>query len=76
VALCCLPIGQLATIQSISHTGALGRRLADMGVIPGQIVKVVRIAPLGDPIEIELLGYNLALRKSEAKGIEVLTKNT
>jgi ferrous iron transport protein A len=56
----------------ISHIGALGplkRRLMDMGVLIGEEVKVEKVAPLGDPIEITVKSYNLSLRKREAEGI-------
>ena len=43
----------------------------DMGVIPGELVKVEKVAPMGDPIEITVKGYSLSLRKGEARGIEI-----
>jgi len=51
--------------------GAIRRRLMDMGVLPGELIKVEKIAPLGNPIEVTVRGYNLSLRKEEAKGIEI-----
>lgn len=48
-----------------------GRRLMDMGLVKGAKLEVVRVAPLGDPIEISIRGYNLTLRKDEAAGITV-----
>jgi ferrous iron transport protein A len=50
--------------------------MMDMGLVPGTEVKVVRVAPLGDPVEFEVKGYSLSLRKSEAREItvEVLTE--
>ncbi len=54
-----------------SSIGPIRRRLMDMGVLPGEIVKVEKIAPMGDPIEITVKSYNLSLRKSEAQGIEI-----
>ncbi len=58
--------GDEAIIVRISSKGVLARRIADMGLIPGTRIKVVRKAPLGDPIEFEIRGYNLSLRKNEA----------
>ena len=43
----------------------------DMGVIPGELIRVEKIAPMGDPVEVSVKGYNLSLRKNEAKGIEI-----
>lgn len=51
--------------------GQLRRRLMDMGVLPGELVKVEKIAPLGNPIEVTIKGYSLSLRKEEARGIEI-----
>ncbi|MDD5448379.1 MAG: FeoA family protein [Actinomycetota bacterium] len=48
-----------------------GRRLMDMGLVKGAKLEVVRVAPLGDPIEISIRGYNLTLRKDEAAGVTV-----
>jgi len=64
--------GQQGTILKLdSSIGPIRRRLMDMGVIPGELIKVEKIAPMGDPIEVSVKGYNLSLRKGEAKGIEV-----
>ncbi|OGT98775.1 MAG: iron transporter FeoA [Geobacteraceae bacterium GWB2_52_12] len=54
-----------------SAIGPLRRRLMDMGVIPGVLIKVEKIAPMGDPIEVTVKDYKLSLRKGEAKGIEI-----
>ena len=51
--------------------GPLRRRLMDMGVLPGELVKVEKIAPMGNPIEVTIKGYSLSLRKEEARGIEI-----
>lgn len=51
--------------------GAIRRRMMDMGVLPGELIKVEKVAPLGNPIEVTVKGYNLSLRKEEAKGIEI-----
>jgi len=63
--------GQEGTIMSIGQRGPMRKRLMDMGVTPGIKVKVVKVAPLGDPIEINIRGYELSLRKNEAENIEV-----
>jgi len=58
----------------ITHIGAIGplrRRLMDMGVLSGEEVVLLKIAPLGDPIEISVKGYSLSLRKREAEAIHV-----
>ncbi len=58
-------------ILSVKADGALKRRLLEMGFLPGRNVKVVRNAPLRDPMEVEVLGYHLTIRKDEAAHIEV-----
>jgi Fe2+ transport system protein FeoA len=66
-----LPVGSSARVVSVTGTGRVTQRLMEMGVIPGIGVQVVKAAPFGDPIEIRLRGYSLAMRKSEAASIEV-----
>ncbi len=64
--------GQQGKILKLeSSIGSIRRRLMDMGIIPGEIIKVEKVAPMGDPIEITVKSYNLSLRKNEAKGIEI-----
>ncbi len=64
--------GQQGTILKLDRSiGPIRRRLMDMGVIPGETVKVEKVAPMGDPIEITVKSYNLSLRKNEARGIEI-----
>jgi len=63
--------GQRGTITTIGAIGPMKRRLMDMGVLKGVEVKVEKVAPLGDPIEIIVKNYRLTLRKSEAAGIGV-----
>ena len=63
--------GQTATVVSIKGRSRINKRIADMGVIPGTAIKVNRVAPLGDPIEIIIRGYHLSLRKKEAANIIV-----
>ncbi len=61
--------GEKGRIVSIGAIGPLKRRLMDMGVLVGEEVKVEKVAPLGDPIEVSVKGYKLSLRKKEAEGI-------
>ncbi len=63
--------GQSGKVTSIGESGPLKRRIMDMGITPGVEVKVVKTAPLGDPVEIRIRGYELSLRKEEAARIEV-----
>lgn len=63
--------GESGLVIRIDTQGALKRRLVDMGVTPGVEVKVRKIAPLGDPIELSLRGYELSIRRSEAERISV-----
>lgn len=63
--------GQEGAVVSIGEKGPMRRRIMDMGVTPGIRVKVVKVAPLGDPIEVNIRGYELSLRKDEAKQIVV-----
>ena len=66
--------GEKGRITSIGSVGPLKRRLLDMGVLVGEQVKVEKVAPMGDPIEVRIKSYSLSLRKSEAEaiGVEVL----
>ena len=66
-----LPIGQEAVITRVGGEGALRCRLLDMGLIPKTTVRVEKIAPLGDPIELRVRGYSLSLRKEDARNIGV-----
>jgi Fe2+ transport system protein FeoA len=62
---------QECEIVDITSEGIMGQRLLDMGFIPGARIKVVRNAPLVDPVEFFLKGYHISLRHSEAKQVEV-----
>lgn len=66
-----LPIGRDARVTAVNGTGPVTRRLMEMGVIPGVAVQVVRTAPFGDPVEVRVRGYSLAMRRNEANAIEV-----
>ncbi|HEY3277000.1 MAG TPA: FeoA family protein [Syntrophorhabdaceae bacterium] len=63
--------GERARITGIAATGPLKRRLMDMGILVGEEIKLEKIAPLGDPLEMMIKGYRLSLRKKEAEGILV-----
>ncbi|UZJ36907.1 FeoA family protein [Prosthecochloris sp. SCSIO W1103] len=63
--------GQTARIKKISCSGSLKSKLIDMGVLKGERVQVVRIAPLGDPVEVLIKQYKLSLRKKDIEGIIV-----
>ncbi len=66
-----LDIGERGTVVSVNGEGAVRRRLFDMGITPGAEVYLRKKAPLGDPIEIALRGYELTLRKAEAAHVEI-----
>jgi ferrous iron transport protein A len=71
VPLSSLPPGTRAIIDSVDATHAVGRRLADLGLLPQTAIRVVRRAPLGDPVVYELRGYRLCLRRAEAARVRV-----
>ena len=66
-----LEIGQCCRVVSVGGSGALRQHFLDMGVIPGAEVKLVKLAPLGDPMELRLHGYELTLRLDDAAKIDV-----
>lgn len=66
-----LPIGSTATIQSVGGSGALRQHFLDMGLIQGTEVTVVKYAPMGDPIELRIHGYELSIRLADAENIQV-----
>ncbi len=66
-----VPVGQSATVAEIHVAPASRSRLMEMGLLVGTTVSLVRFAPLGDPVEIKVRGYNLTLRKNEAEQIFV-----
>lgn len=71
-----LPIGKSAKIVSVGGEGALRLRLLDMGLIPKTSVKIIKVAPMGDPIELFIRGYSLTIRLDDAKKIEIETTET
>ena len=71
-----LPLGQEAVITAVGGEGALRCRLLDMGLIPKTRVRVEKVAPLGDPLELRVRVYSLSLRKEDAGKIEVEVAGT
>lgn len=78
------PIMTLDTVQpparcrivSVPARGAFRKRLLAMGIIPGAAIEVIRFAPMGDPVEYQIKGYHLSLRKNEAQYISVTREGT
>ncbi|HWQ66157.1 MAG TPA: FeoA family protein [Methanospirillum sp.] len=66
-----MPAGSSAVITGISGDSLIRRRMMEMGVLPGSLLKLVRWAPLGDPAECQIRGYTLSIRRSEAAMISV-----
>ena len=66
-----LPVGQSGIVESIAGDDEISIRLMEMGLVPETEFRVVGLAPLGDPIEIELRGYRLSLRRTEGQRVEV-----
>ena len=66
-----IKIGDSAIIEKIYGTDLLRLRLLDMGFIPQTIIKVKKVAPLGDPIWVQIRGYEISIRKDDAKRIQV-----
>lgn len=63
-------VGQTVTVKKLCGEGAVKRRIMDMGITKGTEVYVRKVAPLGDPIEVTVRGYELSLRKADAEKIE------
>ena len=63
--------GERGVVHTVGGQGPLKRRLVDMGIVPGIAVNVLKVAPLGDPMEISIRGFNLAIRKEDAARIDV-----
>ncbi|MDY3079208.1 MAG: FeoA family protein [Oscillospiraceae bacterium] len=64
-------VGESATVKKLHGEGATKRRIMDMGITKGTNIKVRKLAPLGDPLELTVRGYELSLRKADAEMIEV-----
>lgn len=65
--------GEIVTVKKLTGTGPVKRRIMDMGITKGVTVFVRKVAPLGDPVEVTVRGYELSLRKADAEMIEVET---
>ena len=72
VSLDALEAGRHARVTAVRGSGAVARRLMEMGVVPGAPVRVIKSAPLGDPLEVRVRNYHLALRRSEAQTVSVV----
>lgn len=66
-----VPIGHDVRVLNVNGSGRIAKRLMEMGVVPGVSMKIVKAAPFGDPIQLRLLGYNLAVRRTEADTVVV-----
>lgn len=66
-----VPIGETVRVVKINGEGAIKRRIMDMGITKGVEIFVRKVAPLGDPIELNLRGYELTIRKADAEKIDV-----
>lgn len=64
-------VGSKVSVTKVTGEGAIRRRIMDMGITKGALIYVRKVAPLGDPIEINVRGYELSLRKADAEMIEV-----
>lgn len=64
-------VGETLTVKRLSGEGAVKRRIMDMGITKGTELFVRRVAPLGDPVEVTVRGYELSLRKADAEMVEV-----
>lgn len=67
-----VPAGSEVKVHAFGINCPDAQRLREMGLLPGTLIKVIRWAPLGDPLEIKLRGYHLSLRRQQADHIEVL----
>lgn len=66
-----ISIGETVTVKKLSGGGPVKRRIMDMGITKGISIYVRKVAPLGDPVEVTVRGYELSLRKADAEMIEV-----
>ncbi len=65
-------VGQTVTVKKLNGEGAVKRRIMDMGITKGVNIYVRKVAPLGDPVEVTVRGYELSLRKADAEMIETV----
>lgn len=70
-SLASLKVGDSAQVAAIDGDDEISLRLMEMGLVPGVLLKLIGVAPLGDPLELELRGYRLSLRQSEARRVRV-----
>ena len=63
--------GDTGIVAKVRGGGSIQRRIVDMGVVAGTAIEVLKFAPLGDPVEVKVKGFNLSLRKAEAEFIEI-----
>ncbi|ASS41743.1 iron transporter FeoA [Eubacterium minutum ATCC 700079] len=66
-----VPVGKTVTVKKLNGSGAVKRRIMDMGITKGTEIYVRKVAPLGDPMELTVRGYELSIRKVEAESIDV-----
>ena len=66
-----IAIGETARVEAVGGDSPAAKRLMEMGIVPGVSVRMIKSAPFGDPLEIRVRGYHLAMRRSEAELIEV-----
>ncbi len=66
-----IPCGKTVTVTKLSGEGSVKRRIMDMGITKGVEIYVRKVAPLGDPVEVTVRGYELSLRKADAEMVEV-----
>ena len=66
-----VPVGGTAVVVKLNGSGAIKRRIMDMGITKGVEILVRKVAPLGDPVELTVRGYELSLRKADAEMIEI-----
>jgi ferrous iron transport protein A len=71
--LAALQVGESAVVQLVDGVDEISIRLMEMGLVPGTELRVLGLAPLGDPLEIEVRGYRLSIRKSEAARVQLTT---
>lgn len=66
-----LPVGEQGTVVGVEGDNQASRRLMEMGVVPGALVRMIKSAPFGDPLEVRVRGYHLAMRRNEADQITI-----
>ena len=67
-----IEVGGSCTVERLNDTGEIRRRIMDMGITKGTQISVMKVAPLGDPIDVTVRGYHLSLRREDAANIEVV----